>query len=69
MTSIIRATEKDYITIINIGKESVTEAHKDSCDSEILNEFMMTQLRKSSLSKTIFIILLITTINQSGFRK
>jgi GNAT superfamily N-acetyltransferase len=53
MTSIIRATEKDYITIINIGKESVTEAHKDSCDSEILNEFIERNYNDDAIKKEL----------------
>ena len=40
MTSIQKATKKDYDKIVSIGRISVTEAHKDSCSAEILNEYI-----------------------------
>ena len=40
MISILRATEKDIGSIVNIGNISVPEAHKGSCADEIMNEFL-----------------------------
>lgn len=40
MISIQKATKKDYDKIVSIGRISVTEAHKDSCSAEILNEYI-----------------------------
>jgi len=40
MISIIRATEKDYKPIANIGKISVEEAHRESCSAEDMKEFL-----------------------------
>ena len=40
MTSIIKATEKDYKSIVDIGKVSVGEAHRESCSAEDMNEFL-----------------------------
>jgi diamine N-acetyltransferase len=53
MTSILRAAEKDYSTIVNIGKRSVTEAHKDSCASEILNEFIERTYNDDTIKKDL----------------
>ena len=40
MFSIIKATEKDYRTIVNLGNVSVEEAHRDSCSAEDLKEYL-----------------------------
>lgn len=53
MVSILRATEKDYNTIVNIGKESVTEAHKDSSTAEILNDFVEKYYNNYEIKKEL----------------
>ncbi len=40
--TIIRATEKDYFPIVEIGKQAVFDAHKESCSAEILGEYIET---------------------------
>lgn len=40
MTSVIRATEKDYRPIVDIGKVAVEEAHRNSTSAENLNEYL-----------------------------
>jgi diamine N-acetyltransferase len=40
MISITRATAADYQTIVDIGKISVTEAHRGSCPDEDLDAFV-----------------------------
>ncbi len=40
MISIIKATERDYNSIVSIGKISVAASHKDSCSAEVMNEFL-----------------------------
>jgi len=40
MISIIKATERDCNSIVNIGKISVEEAHKGSSSAEVMNEFL-----------------------------
>ena len=40
MISIIKATAKDYKTIVNIGKVAVEEAHRESCSIEDMNEYL-----------------------------
>ncbi len=40
MISIVKATEKDYTAIANIGKIAVEEAHRDSCSAGDLNEYL-----------------------------
>lgn len=53
MISIRRAAEKDYNSIVNIGKESVAEAHKDSCSMEILNEFIERNYNGDAIKKEL----------------
>jgi diamine N-acetyltransferase len=53
MISILRATENDYNTIVNIGKVSVTEAHKDSSSTEILNEFVEKNYNNDEIKKEL----------------
>jgi diamine N-acetyltransferase len=38
--SIRRAREKDYSSIVAIGRASVIESHRDSCSAEDMNEFL-----------------------------
>ena len=40
MISIKRATEKDYQSIVDIGKVSVAEAHKGACSAEDMYDFL-----------------------------
>ena len=40
MISIIRATENEVNSIVNIGKISVEEAHRDSSPKEALNQYL-----------------------------
>lgn len=40
MILINKATDKDYKTIADIGNVSVAEAHRNSCSTEELNEYM-----------------------------
>lgn len=40
MISVIKATERDYYSIVNIGKLSVAESHRDSSSAETMNEFL-----------------------------
>jgi len=40
MVSVIKATERDYNSIVSIGKISVAESHRDSCSAEDMNEFL-----------------------------
>lgn len=40
MISITKATEKDANSIVNIGKVSVAEAHRDSCPTEDMDAFL-----------------------------
>ena len=40
MILIIKATEKDYNSIVSIGKISVAESHRGSCSAEDMNEFL-----------------------------
>ena len=40
MISVIKATEKDFQSIVDIGRISVAQAHRDSCAPEDLNDYM-----------------------------
>src|SRR5688572_29057089 len=40
MASILKATEGDNNSIVNIGKLSVAESHRGSCSEEEMNEFL-----------------------------
>jgi diamine N-acetyltransferase len=40
MISVIRATEQDFQSIVNIGRISVTEAHRDSTTAENLKDYI-----------------------------
>jgi len=40
MASILKATEGDNNSIVNIGKVSVAESHRGSCSEEEMNEFL-----------------------------
>ena len=53
MVSIIKATEKDTTSIVNIGKESVLEAHKDSCSVEDLNEYLEKNYNNDAIKEEL----------------
>ncbi len=53
MIEIFRATEKDSSTIVNLGKVSVTEAHKDSCSADILHEYVITNYNNDAITKEL----------------
>lgn len=40
MISVIKAKERDYNSIVSIGKISIAESHRDSCSAEDMNEFL-----------------------------
>ena len=40
MISILKATESDYNSIVNIGKLSVAESHRGSSSPEVMNEYL-----------------------------
>lgn len=40
MTSVIKATGRDYNSIVSIGKISVEESHRGSSSAEDMNEFL-----------------------------
>ena len=40
MVSIRKATEKDYNSIISIGKVSIEESHRGSCSAEDMDEYL-----------------------------
>lgn len=53
MISIKKATENDYEPIVRIGKLSVTAAHKESCLTEILAEFVDKNYNAETIKKEI----------------
>ena len=53
MISIIRATEKDYNSIVTIGKVSVAEAHKDSCSPEDLDDFLKRNYNNDTIKEEL----------------
>lgn len=53
MISILRATEKDYRSIVDIGRISVTQAHKESCSEEILGEYITKNYNKEAIRQEL----------------
>lgn len=53
MISILRATEKDAPTIVNIGKVSVKEAHLGSCPEEILDAYISSHYNNEAMQKEL----------------
>lgn len=39
-SAVIKATEKDYNSIVSTAKISVAESHKGSCSTEVMNTFL-----------------------------
>jgi diamine N-acetyltransferase len=50
---ISRATEKDYDSIIRIGRESIAESHQGSCSPEEMNEFLERDYNPDSITKEL----------------
>lgn len=53
MVSIIRATNNDIASIVNIGSVSVTEAHKESCSAVILSEYIHKNYNYEAIQKEL----------------
>ena len=53
MISVIKATEKDYKSIVTIGKVSVAEAHRGSSSVEDMNEFLESHYNDNAINKAI----------------
>lgn len=53
MISIIRATKEDYSLIVNIGKISVREAHKDSCSVEDMTDYLERNYNNEAIKKQL----------------
>jgi ribosomal protein S18 acetylase RimI-like enzyme len=53
MISIIKANEKDYKSIVNIGNISVPEAHEGSCPPEDLREYIQNNYNDNAIKKEL----------------
>ena len=53
MISIVRAKESDYKSIVNIGKISVAESHKNSCSAEVMTEFIDRNYNNEAIKKEL----------------
>jgi ribosomal protein S18 acetylase RimI-like enzyme len=53
MISIIRATEKDHHSIVEIGKVSVADSHKDSSPPAVMNEYLETTYNSTAIKKEL----------------
>ncbi len=53
MISIIKATPDDYATIVAIGKVSVEEAHRDSCSTKDLGEFIESHYNNEAIREEL----------------
>jgi ribosomal protein S18 acetylase RimI-like enzyme len=53
MISITRATEDDYKSIVNIGKISVAEAHRESTTAENMNEYLAANYTDDAIKKEL----------------
>lgn len=53
MISIIKATPNDYKIIVDIGKVSVEEAHRDSCSAQDLNEFLEKNYNNEAIQEEL----------------
>ena len=52
-SSVIKATDKDYNSIVSIGKISVAESHKDSCSAEVMNEFLRRNYNSHAIKEEL----------------
>jgi len=53
MISIIRATEKDHHSIVEIGRVSVADSHKDSSPPAVMNEYLEKTYNSTSIKKEL----------------
>ena len=53
MISIIKAKERDYNSIVSIGKISVAESHRGSCSAEVMNEFLEKNYNGDAIKKEL----------------
>lgn len=53
MISIIKATEKDYETIVNIGKVSVEEAHRASAPAKDMSEYIESHYNNDAIMEEL----------------
>jgi len=53
MISIIKATEGDYNSIVDIGKLSVAESHRDSCSAEEMNEYLERNYNNNAIKEEL----------------
>ncbi len=53
MISIIRATEDDHRSIVDIGKISVAEAHKDSTALKNINEYIAANYNDNAIKEEL----------------
>ena len=53
LTSILRATEKDFMSIVNIGRNSVAEAHKGSCPPEDLEHYVANNYNETAIKEEL----------------
>ncbi|RYG49136.1 MAG: GNAT family N-acetyltransferase [Chitinophagaceae bacterium] len=53
MISIIRATENDYHSIVEIGKASVADSHKGSSPPAVMNEYLETTYNSNAIRKEL----------------
>ena len=53
MISVIKATERDYNSIVSIGKISVAESHRGSCSAEDMNEFLERNYNSDAIKEEL----------------
>ena len=53
MISITKATEKDYEPIVNIGRVSVKEAHRESCPPKDMSEYIDSHYNNNAIKKEL----------------
>lgn len=53
MTTILKATEKDYELIMNIGAVAVEEAHRESCSTEDMQTFLRNTYNEVAIKEEL----------------
>ena len=53
MISVIKATERDYNSIVSIGKISIAESHRGSCSAEDMNEFLERNYNSDAIKEEL----------------
>lgn len=53
MISIIKATERDYNSIVSIGKISVEESHRGSSSAEVMNEYLEKNYNRDAIKEEL----------------